>query len=46
VDFTGKTGEAVKLSGVLYISCLKNNIISLGQLDERGCKVEIEQGLL
>jgi hypothetical protein len=46
VEFTGKTGEAVKLSGVLYIPRLKNNIISLGQLDERECKVEIKQGLL
>jgi hypothetical protein len=46
VEFTGKTGEAVKLSGVLYIPRLKNSIISLGQLDERECKVEIEQGLL
>jgi hypothetical protein len=31
---------------VLYISRLKNNIISLGQLDERGCKVEINKGVL
>jgi hypothetical protein len=46
VEFTGKTGDAVRLVGVLYILRLKNNIISLGQLDERGCKVEIEKGLL
>jgi hypothetical protein len=46
VEFTGKIGEVVKLVGVLYIPRLKNNIISLGQLDERGCKVEIEKGLL
>jgi hypothetical protein len=41
-----KIGEVIKLAGVLYIPRLKNNIISLDQLDERGCKVEIEKGLL
>jgi hypothetical protein len=50
VTFTGKTGEQIKLAGVLYIprlkNNLKNNIISLGQLDERGCKVEINKGVL
>jgi hypothetical protein len=45
VEFTGKTGEAIKLTSVLYIPRLKN-IISLDQLDERGCKVEIKKGLL
>jgi hypothetical protein len=46
VTFTSKTGEQIKLVGVLYIPRLKNNIIYLGQLDERGCKVEINNGVL
>jgi hypothetical protein len=46
VEFTSKTGESIKLVGVLYIPRLNNSITSLGQLDERGCKVEIEKGLL
>jgi hypothetical protein len=46
VTFTDKIDEQIKLNGVLYIPCLKNNIMSLGQLDERGCKVEINNGIL
>jgi hypothetical protein len=46
VTFTGKIGEQIKLAGVLYVPRLKNSIISLGQLDERGCKVEINNGVL
>jgi hypothetical protein len=46
VEFTSKTGESIKLVGVLYIPRLNNSITPLGQLDERGCKVEIEKGLL
>jgi hypothetical protein len=40
VTFLGKTGEKIK------IPRLKNNIISLGQLDERGCTVRIQAGVL
>ncbi len=46
VTFLGKTGEKIKIADVLYIPRLKNSIISLGQLDERGCSVQIEKGVL
>jgi hypothetical protein len=46
MTFTDKTSEQIKLAGVLYIPRLQNSIISLGQLDERGCKVEINKGVL
>ncbi|KAB5556912.1 hypothetical protein DKX38_007821 [Salix brachista] len=36
------TGEHRILTNVYYIPMLKSNIISLGQLDENGCKVVIE----
>jgi hypothetical protein len=36
VTFLSKTGGKIKIADVLYIPRLKNNIISLGQLDERG----------
>jgi hypothetical protein len=42
-----KKGERINLAGVLLIPCLnKNNIVSLGQLDENACKVLIEKGAL
>jgi hypothetical protein len=45
--FTAKKGEKINLAGVLLIPCLnKNNIVSLGQLDENACKVLIENGAL
>jgi hypothetical protein len=43
--FLGKTGEKIKFVDVLYIPRLKN-IISLGQLDERGCTVRIQAWVL
>jgi hypothetical protein len=46
VTFLGKIGEKIKITDVLYIPRLKNNIISLGQLDERGCTVRIQAGVL
>jgi hypothetical protein len=46
VTFFGKTREKIKLANVLYIPRLKNSIISLGQLDERGCTVRIQAGIL
>ena len=33
-------------TGVYYIPALKNSIISVGQLDENGSRVEIEDGVL
>ncbi|XP_047337540.1 uncharacterized protein LOC124941279 [Impatiens glandulifera] len=32
------------LSDVFYIPSLKNNLLSLGQLDENDCKIVIENG--
>ena len=46
IMFTGKNGEHKTLSGVYFIPRLKNNIISVGQLDEGGSKVLIEDGIL
>jgi hypothetical protein len=46
VLFTRKAGERIRLVRVLFVPYLKNNIISLGQLDENGCKVVIEKGVL
>jgi GAG-pre-integrase domain len=42
----GRTGEHKALTEVYYIPKLTSNIISLGQLEERGCKVMMEDGYL
>jgi hypothetical protein len=44
--FTTKKGEKIKLAGVLFIPCLKNNIISLEQQDENAYKELTEKGAL
>jgi hypothetical protein len=44
VTFLGKTGET--RSPMCSTSRLKNSIISLGQLHEKGCSVQIEKGVL
>ena len=44
--FVGKGGEHRKLSNVYFIPRLKVNLASLGQLDEAGCHIFIERGLL
>ena len=46
VLFEGLTGEHRILTGVYYIPRLRNNIISVGKLDENGCKVDIENGVM
>ena len=46
IAFEGRTGEHRVLQGVYYIPALKNSIISLGQLDETGSKVEIYHDVL
>jgi hypothetical protein len=46
IILTAKTGEHRLLTGVYYIPTLMNSIISLGQLDEDGSSVLIEQGIL
>ena len=44
--FVGKGGKHHKLTGVYFISRLKANIVSLGQLDKAGCHISIKRGLL
>lgn len=44
--FTGKNSEHKLLTGVYWIPKLKNNIISVGQLDEHDSKVLIENEVL
>ena len=46
IIFEAKTGEHRVLHGVYYILALRNSIMSLGQLDEGGSKVEIDKGVL
>lgn len=41
-----KNGEHRTLAGVYFIPRLKASIVSVGQLDEMGCRVEIAGGLL
>jgi hypothetical protein len=40
--FVAKNSEQKLLHGVYYIPTLQNSIISLGQLDEGGSRVEID----
>jgi hypothetical protein len=46
VIFTAEFGEHKLLTGVYYIPALRNSIISLGQLDENGSRVEIKDGVM
>lgn len=46
VALAGKKDEHRVLTEVYFIPSLKCNIISLGQLEEAGCRVEIENGVL
>jgi hypothetical protein len=46
VIFAANSGEHILLTGVYYISVLRNSIISLGQLDESGSCVEIKDGVM
>ena len=46
VIFTAVSGEHRLLTGVYYISALRNSIISLGQLDENGSCVVVEDGVM
>jgi hypothetical protein len=46
VIFAAESGEHRLLTGVYYISALRNSIISLGQLDENGSRVEIKDGVM
>jgi hypothetical protein len=42
----GRTGQHKAITDVYYISKLTSNIISLGQLKERDCRVVLEDGYL
>jgi len=44
--FVCKSGEHRAITGVYYIPRLNTHIISLGQFDENGCQVLIEDGIL
>jgi hypothetical protein len=46
VIFTVESGEYRLLTRVYYIPTLRNSIISLGQLDENGLRVEIKDGVM
>jgi hypothetical protein len=46
VIFAVESGEHRLLTGVYYISVLRNSIISLGQLDESGSRVKIKDGVM
>jgi hypothetical protein len=46
VIFAAKSGEHRLLTRVYYIPALRNSIISLGQLDEKGSRVEIKDGVM
>jgi hypothetical protein len=46
IILTSKNGEHHALTGVYYIPRLKVSILSIGQLDETGCHVDINDGIL
>jgi hypothetical protein len=46
VVFIAVSGEHRLLTGVYYIPALRNSIISLGQLDENGSRVEVKHGVM
>ena len=46
VLFACKSGEHRRLDGVYFIPRLTTNIVSLGQMDEDGFKVDIESEIL
>jgi hypothetical protein len=46
VIFAAESSEHRLLTGVYYITTLTNSIISLGQLDESGSRVEINEGVM
>jgi hypothetical protein len=46
IIFSGRNGEHKALDGVYYILKLRNSIILVGQLNEVGSKIHIEDGVL
>jgi hypothetical protein len=46
VIFAAESSEHRLLTRVYYITTLRNSIISLGQLDENGSRMEIKDGVM
>ena len=46
ISITLKTGEVLIILNVLYLPDLKTNILSLGKLDDQGCKTILSSGFL
>ena len=46
ISVTLKTGEILIIPNVLYLPDLKTNILSLGKLDDQGCKTFLSSGFL
>jgi hypothetical protein len=46
VTITSKNSDHKVLSEVYYIPSLRCNIVSLGQLEEGGCRVKIDKGVM
>jgi hypothetical protein len=46
VMFVCKNGESRSFDGVYFIPCLTTNIVSVGQLDEIGYKIDIDTGVM
>jgi hypothetical protein len=44
--FMCKNGESRSFDGVYFIPCLTTNIVSIGQLDEIGYKIDINIGMM
>ena len=46
ISVTLRNGEILLIHNVLYLSDLKTNILSLGKLDDQGCKTSLSNGFL
>jgi hypothetical protein len=46
VIFAAESGDHRLLTGVYYISVLRNSVTNLGQVDENGSRVEIKNGVM
>jgi hypothetical protein len=46
VVFVCKNGESWSFNRVYFVPCLMTNIMSIGQLDEIGYKIDIDTGMI
>ena len=46
IEITQKDGKVLQLSSVLYVPNLSANILSLGRVDEEGCRMTMARGKL